>query len=146
MRVEVTNRHKKSFEEIEMFRNSETGWICTITSGWRRGTVRFDIESMDDLNIDEECGPDSEDYELDATAFEDFEFIDSYDGCWTDISVYHPTLKEEEEDDMQEKVEEAWDEDGFSGLEELGFVSEQYEAMFYGPVDVEEILDRDKYL
>jgi len=139
MIVEIKNRMKKSFEEINHYFNYETKWTLTMCSGWRQGTVRLQIESLDDLRIDEDCGPEDDNYELDAAVFEGYEFVDSWDGCWTDFRVYHPTATEEEHDEMLEKVEAVWEEDYFTGIEEMGFQDTDYESYFYGPIDIEVI-------
>jgi hypothetical protein len=138
MIVEIKNVRKKSVEEIEMFFNEETKFGLSIRSGWRSGTARVEVDSLEDLL--EQSGNESfddEDFELDAAAFDSFEMIETWDGCWTDIDVWKKDASESELEEMQEAVEVAWDEDYFTGIEELGFHNTDYEFYFYGPVTVE---------
>lgn len=141
MLVEITNRHKKSFEEVEMWYNSETRFGITITTGWRSGTARLTIESLDDLLADPETdSTDDADYEIDCAGFgENYEFVDSWDACWEDFNVWKVGATDEEIEEETERLEAIWDEDRWCGIEEEGFNQTDHEAYFYGPINVEVI-------
>lgn len=141
-RVEASNKFKKSFEEIEYFVNDELNVSVAVRTGWRYGTVRFDIEDWDELDNYE-----SDDYELEVSNMDEFEFIGCYDGCWTDIEVFSKgDMQEDELEALREKITVAYDEDGFDGLVENGFESDDYEAWIWGPMEVEKVENPSEYI
>lgn len=138
MLVEITNRYKKSYEQIDVLYNSETRFGITITTGYRSGTARLTIGSLDDLLADPETdSTDDDDYEIDCNGFgANYEFVDAWDTCWEDFSVWKVGASDEELADEQDRLGVIWDEDGWVGLERERFDQTNNEAFFYGPIDV----------
>ena len=71
----------------------------------------------------------------------DAEMLETWDGCWCDFSVRQGCsegddehLSEEELEAFRENVEEAWNEDGYEGIENLDFMETGCEINIHCPV------------
>ena len=138
MIVEIKNRHKKCYEERVIWWNQETKVGISIRTGYRQGTARLTIESLDDLLADPDDSTDDDSYEIDCTGFgENYEFVDSWDTCWVDFETWCHSMTPEEVEVENERLESIWNEKWHRGLEAEGFTETDTEDFFYGPIDVE---------
>jgi hypothetical protein len=83
-------------------------------------------EKPDMENYDPEEGMMIYDNDVDDHSFDD--------GCWIDF-IYDDEITEEE----REKIEAAWDEDWYEGINELGWKEDDSEVWFYGELEVEDL-------
>ena len=88
---------------------------------WATFTTESDEKPNIDLHNDDgyEIGQDEYDWQLDSMD----------DGCWADWE-FPDDMSEEE----QEKIENAWDEDFYEGVEELGWSNDDTEYHLHGPL------------
>lgn len=71
----------------------------------------------------------------------DAEMLETWDGCWVDFSVRQfrnegddGYLSEEELEAFRENVEEAWDENGYEGIENLDFIENGSDTNIHCPI------------
>ena len=149
VRVQISNAHKKSFVEVckwsckledivenldaddedhkllkENLRLSENDqWLdMTEEVGWRwgSGSVLMSREDYDAYDFDNEDGEHS------FYDFEDAEFYESSDGCWTDISF----------NNIRDDVEDVDEDILYDLMRDYGDV-EECEITIYGPLEHE---------
>jgi hypothetical protein len=96
--------------------------------GYRWGTFYCESDEQPDIDLNNEDG-----YLLTNSEY-DWELDSLDDGCWVDWEF--PEDMDEEE---QERIQSLWDEDFFEGLEGDGWVNDDTEYWFYGPLELEEI-------
>ena len=96
--------------------------------GYRWGTFYCESDERPDIDLSNEDG-----YDLSNSEY-DWELDSLDDGCWVDWEF--PEDMDEEE---QERIQSLWDEDFFEGLEGDGWVNDDTEYWFYGPLELEEI-------
>lgn len=123
----LSPQYKKSaIEKMFFFKD---GNVITIEQGFRWAT--FKVESDERPLTDEELK--NEDwYELGSIANdESWEMWDMVDGCWCNISG---------DDDISEEdlvqFELAWEENGYEGVEELGWSQDECEYYYTGPLEL----------
>lgn len=117
----VSTKHKKSITEKQFW--TKDGKTIVYSIGWRWGYAKYaekpDIDEDDDeVNI----------YELGDVIEQEQE-----DGCWSDWE-FPDDMDEEEQEKLQEAYEEEYDE----GLEGEGWVCDDTEMWFSGPLEIEE--------
>lgn len=120
----VSTRDKKSIVQTEIFIKTVDGvaYEARMENTWRWGhAVISDVEkdSIDpsgDLLVSDYC-------------IEDQQYDDGV-ALWF---YYSDNVPEE----VREEFEQAWDEDGYSGIEENGWLSWDVETTFIGPLEVE---------
>ena len=95
--------------------------------GYRWGTFYCESDEQPDIDLDNEDG-----YDLTNSDY-DWELDNLDDGCW--IEWDFPEDMSEEE---QERIQALWEEDYFEGLEGDGWVNDDTEYWFYGPLELEE--------
>ena len=95
--------------------------------GYRWGTFYCESDEQPDVDLDNEDG-----YDLTNSDY-DWELQSLDDGCW--IEWDFPEDMSEEE---QERIQALWEEDYFEGLEGDGWVNDDTEYLFYGPLELEE--------
>lgn len=115
--------HKKSAIEKQFW--CKNGKVIIREEGYRWG--EFYCESDDQPEIDLK-NPD--DYTLSETDY-DWELTSLDDGCWADWTFPDDMTEEE-----QEEIENAWNEDYFEGLEELGWSCDDTEYILQGPLEL----------
>ena len=127
----ISNQEKKSVIETEIWRNSKTDQTVTIETGWRWGEwfVESDTEPKIDLLNESGCDP---------YAFEGYDVIDQNldDGCWVEIS-----FSKNIDEALQQKIDSGWEDDGYFGLEQLGFEHYDTDTEIQGPLLIEKVED-----
>jgi hypothetical protein len=123
----LSPQHKKSAVEKMFFYNGSKAII--VEQGWRWGT--FTVESDERPLTDSEL-VNAEGYELGCIDNdESWELSEMTDGCWLDIDV----LRDATEEDVT-AFEQAWEQDGYDGVEELGWSNDDTEYYYYGPLEL----------
>lgn len=127
MRYKVSTIEKKSVIEKNFFVKDDKS-LC-IEQGYRWGYFvtedpvdKEELKSKDSLMI--------YDYDVIDHAFDD--------GCWIDF-VYDDEVDQDERD----AIENAWEEDWYSGIEALGWSEDESEVWFHGDLEVEEVNEEE---
>jgi len=122
----LSPQYKKSAVEKMFF--YKDGMIISIEQGfrWANFTVESDERPLTDEELKNEDG-----YELGCIDNdESWEMQDMTDGCWLDIKRENDKVTDEE----LEKFEAAWEEDGYCGVEDIGWSNDDTEYFYYGPL------------
>jgi len=122
----LSPQYKKSAVE-KMFFYKE-GKVVTVEQGFRWATfsVESDVRPLTDDELKNEDG-----YELGCIDNdESWEMWDMTDGCWLDIEAGNDKTTSTD----VEEFEAAWEEDSYSGVEELGWTNDDTEYYYYGPL------------
>jgi len=122
----LSPQYKKSAVE-KMFFYKE-GMIISIEQGfrWANFTVESDERPLTDEELKNEDG-----YELGCIDNDEcWEMQDMTDGCWLDIIKENDKVTDEE----LAKFESAWEEDSYSGVEDIGWSNDDTEYYYYGPL------------
>ena len=122
----LSPQYKKSAVEKMFF--YKDGMIISIEQGfrWANFTVESDTRPLTDEELKNEDG-----YELGCIDNdESWEMQDMTDGCWLDIKRENDKVTDEE----LEKFEAAWEEDGYCGVEDIGWSNDDTEYFYYGPL------------
>ena len=123
----LSPQYKKSAVEKMFFYNGSKAIV--VEQGWRWGTftVESDERPLTDLELVNEDG-----YELGCIDNdESWELYEMTDGCWLDIDA----LRNATEEDVT-AFEQAWEEDGYDGVEELGWSNDDTEYYYLGPLEL----------
>lgn len=127
----ITPVNKKSTEEVEIW--VKDGQTIRRTTVFRSGT--FYVETSDDempKDIDP-ANPDGinmNDYFSDNADCAELDNL--WDGCYSDVE-YPEDMSEEE----RARLDELWEEGCHSSWEEDGWVNDETECWFYGPLEIE---------
>ena len=123
----IKTQHKKS--AIEKQHWYKDGVVIIRTEGYRWGTFYCESDEQPEIDLVNEDGYriGSDDYEWELESLDD--------GCYADWE-FPEDMSEEE----QEKITEAWDEEFYDGLEELGWNCDDTDYILEGPL---ELLDED---
>jgi hypothetical protein len=121
----ITNQHKKNAVEKQFW--YKDGKTVIKEEGFRWG--RWSCESDEVPEIDLE-NPDG--YEVGFTDYE-WEMDEMVDGCWVEW-----TFPDDMSDEEREEIENAWNEEFYEGLEELGWSNDDTEYWIYGPLMIED--------
>jgi hypothetical protein len=124
----LSPQYKKSAVEKMFF--YKDGKCITIEQGFRWATfnVQSDLRPLTDEELVNEGG-----YELSFIENdESWEMWDMTDGCWLDIEAARDNTTEE---DVAE-FEAAWEEDSYEGVEAIGWVNDDTEYYYYGPLEL----------
>ena len=127
-RYKLSNAEKKNVIETETWSDGD-GNTFHIENGWRWGEWFFEFDSEPDIDLVNENG-------IDPWSIGDVEDQNLDDGCWCEF-IFPDDFPEE----LKENIEEAWDNDGMFGLEELGFSHDDTETEILGPLTLEKIED-----
>lgn len=123
----LSPQYKKSAVEKMFF--YKDGNCITIEQGfrWATFTVESDERPLTDSELKNEHG-----YDLGCIDNDEcWEMQDMTDGCWLDITADDDVPAEE-----LEKFEAAWEEDSYSGVEELGWSNDDTEYYYTGPLEL----------
>lgn len=124
----LSPQYKKSAVEKMFF--YKDGKCITIEQGFRWAT--FSVESDERPLTDEEL-KNEDGYELGCIDNdESWEMNDMSDGCWCDIEIGNDKTTSTD----LEEFEAAWQEDWYSGVEELGWSNDDTEYYYYGPLSL----------
>ena len=123
----LKTQHKKSAIEKQYW--YKDGKQIVRTEGYRWGTFYCESDEQPEIDLVNEDGYriGSDDYEWELDSLDD--------GCYADWE-FPEDMSEEE----QEKITEAWDEEFYEGLEELGWNCDDTDYILEGPL---ELLDED---
>ena len=122
----LSTQHKKNAVERSIW--TKDGQIIIREEGYRWGTFYCESDEQPDIDLENDEG-----YNLTNSEY-DWELDSLDDGCWVEWDF--PEDMDEEE---QERIQSLWDEDFFEGLEGDGWVNDDTEYWFYGPLELEEI-------
>jgi len=123
----LSPQNKKSAVERMFFYND--GKTIVVEQGWRWGTfmVESDEQPLNNSELANEEG-----YELGCIDNnESWELCEMTDGCWLDIEAGHGASEED-----VAAFEQAWEEDGYDGVEEQGWSCDDTEYWYYGPLEL----------
>ena len=123
----IKTQHKKS--AIEKQHWYKDGVVIIRTEGYRWGTFYCESDEQPKIDLVNEDG-----YRIGSDDYE-WELEELDDGCYADWE-FPEDMSEEE----QEKITEAWDEEFYDGLEELGWSCDDTDYILEGPL---ELLDED---
>ena len=123
----LKTQHKKSAVEKQYW--YKDGKQIVRTEGYRWGTFYCESDEQPEIDLVNEDGYriGSDDYEWELDSLDD--------GCYADWE-FPEDMSEEE----QEKITEAWEEEFYDGLEELGWNCDDTDYILEGPL---ELLDED---
>jgi hypothetical protein len=124
----LSPQYKKSAVEKMFF--YKDGKCITIEQGFRWATfnVQSDLRPLTDEELKNEDG-----YELGCIENdESWEMWDMTDGCWLDIEAARDNTTSTD----VEEFEAAWEEDSYDGVETLGWVCDDTEYYYYGPLEL----------
>ena len=123
----LKTQHKKSAIEKQYW--YKDGKQIVRTEGYRWGTFYCESDEQPEIDLVNEDG-----YRIGSDDYE-WELDNLDDGCYADWE-FPEDMSEEE----QEKITEAWDEEFYDGLEELGWNCDDTDYILEGPL---ELLDED---
>lgn len=122
----LSPQYKKSAIEKMFF--YKDGKVITIEQGFRWAT--FKVESDERPLTDEELR-NEDGYELGCIDNdESWEMWDMVDGCWIEIEAGNDKTTSTD----VEEFEEAWNEDSYEGVENLGWSQDDCEYYYHGPL------------
>lgn len=123
----LKTQHKKSAVEKQYW--YKDGKQIVRIEGYRWGTFYCESDEQPEIDLVNEDGYriGSDDYEWELESLDD--------GCYADWE-FPEDMSEEE----QEKITEAWEEEFYDGLEELGWSCDDTDYILEGPL---ELLDED---
>jgi hypothetical protein len=135
-KIEVEPDYKKSIAEIQTFKkvDGDETYFITVETGWRWGKWIGEVteETLVELREDSEngvCEPDMyEGLEMD--------YLD--DGCWQDYEKSNNCTAE-----MLAEFEEAWDEDGYAGVEQLDWEDHDWETFINTGLNINILEERE---
>jgi hypothetical protein len=123
---ELSTEYKKNAIEVQLW--YKDGVAIKRVEGYRWGTFSCESDERPDIDLRNE----GDGYEL---ADYDWELDSLDDGCWADWE--YPTDFPVEE---RIKIEEAWDNEWYDGMEALGWSNDDTEYWFQGPL---KLVNRD---
>jgi hypothetical protein len=122
---ELSTEYKKNAIEVQLW--TKDGITIKKIEGYRWGTFYCESDERPDIDLRNPDGYELADY--------DWELDSLDDGCWSEWE-YPDSVSEEE----REKIEAAWDENWYDGMEELGWSNDDTEYHFQGPL---KLVNRD---
>lgn len=117
----ITNASKKNAIEVQYW--TKDGVTVKKTEGYRWGVWTCESDDEPDIDLDNPDG-----YQI---GFDDYEWEmeEMMDGSWMEWE-FPEDMSEEE----QQEIQEAWDENQYEGVEELGWYNEDTEHWIHGPI------------
>ncbi len=125
--------NKKSIEEVMFW--TKDGKTIVFRQGWRGGSVTLVTADDNEPSIDLEGNDELNVYDLYDDHIVEVELDSFWDGCWGEWEWNDQGLTDEE----IEEIEAAWDDEGYEGVEELGWNQDDTETYFYGPLSLERV-------
>jgi len=124
----LKTQHKKN--AIEKQHWYKDGVEIIRTEGYRWGTFYCESDTQPEIDLVNEDG-----YRIGSDDYE-WELEELDDGCYADWE-----FPDDMDEDEQEKITEAWDEEFYDGLEELGWSCDDTDYILEGPL---ELLDENE--
>lgn len=144
MKIEIGKQYmiypynKWMVNEEELLAGSE-GKEFILRTDWKGATFLVTPQSDEEVEVLQQAiDTDDEENELVSSYFTEFELYEATDGG------FEIDFTSEFTDEEQEQIQEAYDEDWFSGLEELGYSPEDGWFTLWGKVVAEEYVDECK--
>ena len=138
MRVKVEPKYKKSVEEIEWYRLSDTTIWAQYETLWRWGTFYVTLDEEEYSRLVEASKEDTFQMATEITAYEDFDLQDCWDGISCDTTIYSHKEKEkakELQEKLENEIEKEYYYDFYEWLENHDFEhSGDYEVWIHGPL------------
>ena len=122
---ELSTEYKKNAIEVQLW--YKDGITIRKIEGYRWGTFYCESDEKPDIDLRNPDGYELADY--------DWELDSLDDGCWSEW-VYPDEVSEED----RTIIEAAWDENWYEGLESLGWINDDTEYHFEGPL---KLVNRD---
>ena len=119
----LKNLHKKSAVEKQFWYKDGVTLIRYEGYRWGEFYCESDVQPEIDLTNPDEYNLSDSDYDWELSSLDD--------GCWVEWE-YPEDMSEEE----QEEIENAWEEDFFEGMEELGWSNDDTEYILQGPLEL----------
>ena len=119
---ELSTAYKKNAIEVQLW--YKDGVTIKKIEGYRWGTFYCESDEKPDIDLHNEDGG----YELSDDGY-DWELDSLDDGCWSEWEFPDEVTEEE-----RTKIEEAWDNDWYEGVEALGWSQDDTEYWFQGPL------------
>ncbi len=139
-RYQVSPKWKKSFEELESFRNYDTNKFIGVRTLWRGGSIFVTPQNEEEVQ-DLKDSLEQKDGEAFEPCYDVWELGDCWDGVSEDIEFYGD---HENEETIQEKYEEG-DDFTSSILEEFGFEPDDLEVFIWNEIEIEEAAEQEPY-
>lgn len=115
--------HKKSAVERQFW--YKDGKVIIREEGYRWGEFYCESDEQPEIDLENADG-----YNLSESDY-DWELTSLDDGCWADW-----TFPEDMTEEEQEEIQNAWEEDYFDGMEELGWANDDTEYIMQGPLEL----------
>jgi len=128
----VTPKWKKSLVETLNFVNEDMGMKVSISTLWKEGAITVVIED----------GEEVPDWETLESFNPTDKFIYTIDYTWDGVS--EDMFSDDMSDEKLDELLELWREDGYTGLEDEGWIEDDPSIVFKGPIEVEEITDPEQ--
>ena len=119
---ELSTEYKKNAIEVQLW--YKDGVTIKRIEGYRWGTFYCESDEKPDIDLYNEDGG----YELSDDGYS-WELDSLDDGCWADWEFPDEVSEEE-----RAKIEEAWDNEWYEGVEALGWSQDDTEYWFQGPL------------
>ena len=119
----LTTKTKKNAVERHFW--TKDGRTIIREEGYRWGTFYCESDELPDINLVNDDG-----YEIGQDEYE-WELDSLDDGCWAEWE-YPDDITEEE----REEIENAWEENYFEGMEELGWSNDDTDYILQGPLEL----------
>jgi hypothetical protein len=130
----VSPVNKKSTEEVEIWvKDDQTIRRTTVFRGATFYVETIDDEMPEDLDPDNPNGVNMYDYFSD-NAENGAELESMWDGCYVEVE-WPEDMSQEERD----RLEELWELDSYSAWEDDGWMNNETECWFYGPIEIEKV-------
>jgi hypothetical protein len=115
--------HKKNAVEKQFW--YKDGKVIIREEGYRWGEFYCESDEQPEIDLNNSNGLNlsESDYDWELTSLDD--------GCWADW-----TFPEDMTEEEQAEIEEAWEEEYFEGMEELGWTNDDTEYILQGPLEL----------
>jgi hypothetical protein len=130
----VSPKWKKSWIDNEFLTNDK-GVIIELSTLWRSGSCVITPVNEDEVEMLTDAINNTDGDEFYPQEFEDYEFVETWDGISEDLTFGGESISEDE----QKRLIEGWDEDRYSFLEDMeGFYTDDSECILIGELDITE--------
>ena len=134
----VSTQDKKNVFEHELWQKDD--FVIRRITGFRWGTVLIETEDDNPPVLDQTDGPGADAVDMYNTEY-NYDLDNLSDGWYGDV-IYPDDMPEDE----QERLEQLWEDESYSGWEEEGWIQYETECWFHGPLDIERDDDSKAYM
>lgn len=132
---EVSTINKKNVEEHELWQKDDM--VIRRISGFRWGTWTVETSDIEPPVLNQDSGPGGDAinmYDYFDENVESIELVSLDDGWYGDV-----IWPDDMPDDERGRLEELWEEDGYSGWEDDGWINYETECWASGPLDIKKV-------